>query len=122
MPPPEIQSADRFSDNACTAAQIAFNRMFGSGELGYSGGKFPCNTTNSASNTSCNGTEGLTDEAFFAMTRKRSPSVYQACTIPQLWLCNQIRCRCSAAFIRRMASRVCDCHTRQPCSAEFGDR
>src|SRR3954471_15360788 len=116
MPPPEIQSADRFSDNACTAAQIAFNRVFGSGELGYSGGKFPCNTTNSASNTSCNGTDGLTDEAFFAMTRKRSPSVYQACSNTSTLALQPNTLRMIvltlAAFIGRMASRLCELPTR----------
>ena len=44
------------------------SRVFGSLELGYSDGNFPCNTANSASSTSCKGTEGLADEASFAMT------------------------------------------------------
>jgi len=65
-----MQSAARVSGNWCTAAQIAESRRLGSLELGYSSGNAPCNTANSASSTSCNGTEGLADEASFAMAGK----------------------------------------------------
>ena len=34
FPYKHMQSAARFSDNACTAVQIAFKRVFGSVELG----------------------------------------------------------------------------------------
>src|SRR4051794_27769875 len=81
MPPPEMQSAARLSGSLCTAVQIAFKRVFRSVELGKSGGNSPCNTANSASSTSCNGTDGLADEGSFAMTRKRGglrPTAYQA--------------------------------------------